>query len=110
MRAVAFGNTAEVKAILDNGANPNERNSFDATALIWAAGDEKKVRLLLAKDADVKAATKKGRTPLMVAAACDGCSAIVKLLLAKGADPKAKDSSGRTALWLAGQAGDAESI
>ena len=60
--------------------------------------------------ADVNARTQQGRTALMVAAACDGCSGVVRLLLAKGADAKVKDSGSETALALAAEAGDLESV
>jgi hypothetical protein len=50
------------------------------------------------KGADVNAHSKLGRTPLMIAASCDGCSVTIKLLLDKGADPKAADKQGNTAL------------
>jgi hypothetical protein len=39
------------------------RNSFDATALLWAAGNAAKARLLVEHGADVNAASKQGRTP-----------------------------------------------
>jgi ankyrin repeat protein len=108
--AAAFGSPEAVSMLLDAGAGVNDRNSFDATPLIWAAADPAKVRLLLAHGADVNAKTRQGRTALMIAAACDGCSAIVRELLAKGADPKAADIGDATALQLAAGAGDAESV
>jgi ankyrin repeat protein len=110
MHAAAFGTADSVKALLDAGADVNARNSFEATALVWGAADEAKVHLLVEHGADVNVRTKSGRTPLMVASACDGCSAIVRYLLAKGADARAKDQTGVGALHLAALAGDSKSV
>ena len=60
--------------------------------------------MLVDKGADVNAHSKLGRTPLMIASACDGCSATVKLLLDKGADPNARDKQGNSALAAASSA------
>ena len=70
-----------VRRLLDGGAEVNARNAFGATALLYAAADEAKAWLLMARGADVNAQTRPGRTPLMIAAACDGCSAVIKLPL-----------------------------
>jgi ankyrin repeat protein len=108
--AAGFGSPKALALLLDAGAGVNDRNNFEATALVWAAATPVKARMLLAHGADVNARTRQGRTPLMVAAACDGCSEIVRELLAKGADAKAADNGGSTALELAAGAGDAESV
>jgi ankyrin repeat protein len=108
--AAGFGSREALKLLLDSGADVNARNSFDATALVWAAADLAKLKLLLSHGADVNARTRLERTPLMVAAACDGCSENVRLLLDQGADVKTQDKGGTTALALAGQAGDVDSI
>lgn len=108
--ASAFGSVDAVRTLLAAGADVNARNGFNATPLIWSASNVTKVRLLLDHGADVNAATTQGRTALMIAAACDGCSEIVKLLLAKGADPKVKDTGGVTSLMLAADSGDRESF
>jgi ankyrin repeat protein len=110
MHAAAFGSPEAMKLLLDRGADVNARNAFDATALVWGAADERKVHMLAEKGANVNARTKQGRTPLMAAAACDGCSGIVRYLLSKGADPKVKDNSGGTALKSAAAAGDAATV
>ena len=99
-----------VRRLLDGGAEVNARNAFGATALLYAAADEAKAWLLMARGADVNAQTRPGRTPLMIAAACDGCSAVIKLALEKGADAKARDIGGATALEPAASAGDSESV
>ncbi len=110
MHAAAFGSAEAMKLLLDKGANVNAKNNFDATALLWAACDPVKTRTLIEHNADVNAKSKQGRTPVMIAARCDGNSAIVSMLLSKGADPNVSDSLGVTALHQAAHAGDVESI
>jgi ankyrin repeat protein len=78
--AAAFGSVDAVRRLVERGADVNAKNSFGATALVYAAANEAKVRLLVAHGADVNARTRQGRTPLTIAAACDGCSGVVKLL------------------------------
>ena len=89
MRASAFGSAAEVKALLQKGADPNAKNAQGATALHYAATDEAKIRALLEKGADVNVQSKQGRMPLHVAAAVDGGVNGVRMLLDKGADVNA---------------------
>jgi len=110
IQAAIFGTPESLDELLRQNVNVDARNSFDATALILGAADERKARLLIAKGADVNARSRLGRTPLGTAAACDGCSDIVRLLLSKGADPNAQDKGGLTPLWLAAAAGDTESM
>src|SRR6266852_478193 len=69
MYAAALGSLESVRLLLDAGAEPNAANAFDATPLMWCAGDAAKVRLLLSKGANADARSKLGRTPLMIAAA-----------------------------------------
>lgn len=99
-----------LRSLLDQGADPNTRNGSGATALMWAAGDLSKVRLLLARGAQVNAASEDGRTPLMIAARHEGAAPVVRLLLEKGADVNAKDIQGATALVQAATAGDVETL
>lgn len=110
MHAAAFGSLDAVQTLLDAGADIEAANSFGATALVWAASDEAKVHLLVEHGAKVNVRTKLGRTPLMIAAACSGCSALVRYLLAKGADVQARDEQGADALESAALAGDAKSV
>src|SRR5690348_7081614 len=46
MHAAAFGNLETMKLLLDAGADVNAHNDFNATALLWAASDIDKARLL----------------------------------------------------------------
>src|SRR5262249_37648234 len=84
------------------------RNDNNATALMWAATDLAKTRLLLDHGADVNAISNDSRTALMVAAARPGGGAVVKLLLDRGADPNPKTLS--PPLLEAATAGDAETL
>src|SRR5262249_55214412 len=98
-----------VRLLLDRGANPNHADNAGATALMWAIPDEAKVRLLLAKGAQVNVASKTtGRTPLLIASGRPGAAGVVRLLLAKGADPRARDSKGETTVFRAALSGDPE--
>ena len=108
MYSAAVGSQHAMKLLVEAGADVNAKNAFDATPLMWAAGDIAKVRLLLANGADVNARSKIGRTPLLNAALHDGSSEIVRLMLDKGADLKARDESGLSVLQAAVFSNDAE--
>ena len=110
MYAAAYGSLDAMKALLSAGADVKAKNAFDATALLWSAHDLAKVRLLVAKGADVNARSKQGRTPLIVAASHDGSSEVVKFLLDKGADISARDGTGTTALVAAAEANDTATV
>jgi len=101
MYAAAYGSVDAMQALLAAGANINAVNAQKATALIWAANDIEKVRLLLDKGADVNAASVLGRQAIHIAAASDNGGEIVPLLMKRGADPKARDARNNTTLLLA---------
>ena len=110
MYAAAAGSTEAMKLLLDRGANPNAKNAFGATALMWASGDIDKVRLLLSKGANVNARSDFGRTPLMLAALHDGSFEIAKLLIDKGADVSACDKTKFCVLEAAAQGNDTSTV
>jgi ankyrin repeat protein len=110
MDAAAFGSTDAVQLLLDRGADPNAKNAFAATALMWAAGDMEKVRLLVGKGADVNARSNIGRTPLLIAVLYDGSFEIARLLIEKGADATARDKLGVTVLEAAAQGNDTATV
>ena len=91
--AALYGGAAEVKLLLDGGADPNIRNDAGASALMWGAGDLEKVKLLVDHRADVNAKSDAGRTPLLIAAGRFGNAPVVKLLLEHGAKPSARSAS-----------------
>ena len=110
--AAADGGQADtVKVLLDAGANLNEADMADRTALKFAVsgGHDEVVKLLLDGGADPDATDGDNWTALMFAAAttrCDeiGRSKVAKLLLDSGADMDKMDGSGQTALMVAAAA------
>jgi ankyrin repeat protein len=95
--AAAYGSTEAVRILLAAGADPNARNDFEVTPLIWSATDPEKVRLLVNQGADVNAKSKMGRTAIWLAAANDGSSGVVKFLLEHGAKPDGSEILAATA-------------
>ncbi len=87
MYAVLYTGPATMERLLKQGADPNQRNDANATALMWAAADLEKTRVLVAHGADVNARSSDMRTPLIVAARRPGNTAVVNLLLEHGANP-----------------------
>jgi ankyrin repeat protein len=120
LHAVIQNETAEVEALLKQGADPNALAAFDSAdawvlqgvisdptppPLVVAASfgcidDSLAVRLLISAGAKVNVADSTGRTPLMAASQL-GWDPSVQLLLEKGADVNAVDRAGRTPLMYA---------
>ena len=69
LTAARQGDTNQVKALLDKGADVNAKDKYGDTALMGAAeaGNTDVVRVLLDKGADVNAKSKDGVTALMYA-------------------------------------------
>jgi ankyrin repeat protein len=112
MYAVLYSNAAMLERLLKLGADPNRRNDANATALMWAATEMDKTKVLLSHGADVNARSSDMRTPLMIAARKLGNSAVVKLLLDNGAipNPNPHPSAESSPLLDAASAGDADSV
>jgi ankyrin repeat protein len=108
-----FGSTADVKKLLDGGLDPNvATKSGGTTALMMAAPDADKMKLLIDRGANVNARSETKYTALMVAAQYGIHSTpAIRLLLAHGAD--ASQSQGKPLfnadpLFLAAYSGNAE--
>ncbi len=111
MLAVLFGDAAMVELVLKHGADPNQADAAGATPLMWAVPDLQKVRLLIARGANVNARSSGlGRTPFLIAAGYPGTVDLLALLLAGGADLRAKDAAGFSALAIAMQSADVEVV
>ena len=112
MYAVLYTGVPTLDRLLKLGADVNKRNDANATALMWAATDLEKVRLLLEHGADVNARSSDMRTPLMIAARRPGNTAAVKLLLEHGANPNpnAHPATESSPLIEAAEAADAAAM
>ena len=110
---MAFGTLADVKRLLDEGLSPNvATKSGGVTALMAAAPDVDKMRLLLDRGADVNARSKVRFTALMVAAQYQGSDAAMNLLLDRGARVAPADGEeapvfNANAFFIASYAGNA---
>jgi cytohesin len=92
-----------IRAMLEQGADPNFRSPEGATALMLAIDNDanpETIALMLEKRASVNVVDRDKNTPLMFAADRFS-SAIVKLLLDRGADVKARDKDNNTPLLRA---------
>jgi len=112
MYAVLYGDASMMEQLLKKGANPNQPNDAGATALMWAATNLEKTRVLLAHGAEVNTLSNDMRTPLMIAAGHPGGTTIVKLLLEHGANPNPtrNPDSDSSPLIQAALAADPESM
>ena len=108
MSAALYGDAALVKRLLALGADPDARDTAGATALMWAAPDRDKMRLLLDAGADVNARSDAGRSALVVTSGIVGAADALKLLLDYGADPWPWRASEPSPLREAARANDGE--
>ncbi len=97
--AAENGNLLKVKMLLENGANVNDGEEYDMTALMLTAanGHIEVVKLLLENGAHVNQKDKGGWTALMSAAA-NGRSEVAEVLLECGANPNIASNHGKN-VW-----------
>jgi ankyrin repeat protein len=110
-----FGSVADVRKLLDGGLSSNAATkSGGTTALMMAAPDVEKMRLLIDRGADVNARARSRFSALMVAAQYQEGDAAINLLLDRGAQV-APPSDGAAVFSanpfvLASYAGNAKSL
>src|SRR5262249_54817918 len=75
------GSAAELRKLLDAGMKPDASSTGGTTALMFAARDIEKVKLLIERGANVNARAATGVTVLTVASRYRGNSEVVRLLL-----------------------------
>ncbi len=116
VRAVLYGNKAQVEAWLNQGGNINAplyaggHPKYSQPPLIIAAYRHPEMtQFLIDKGADPNVRDHLGGTTALMQAADAGQVEIVKILLAAGADPLAVNNYGHTALAVA-QSGEALSL
>jgi ankyrin repeat protein len=85
IRIALTGSAADLKAALANGMKANAKTARGTTALMLAARDPEKVKLLLDAGADANARADSGFTALMVASRHRANVETVRLLLKHGA-------------------------
>jgi len=104
--AVNKGEAADVRKLLEAGANPDEQDGYGWTPLRYAVrgGHMDAALALIESGADVDLASNTGRTPLMSAAG-NGLSDMVEMLLKAGADHKAVNKAGETAFRISMRGG-----
>jgi ankyrin repeat protein len=102
---------AEVRRLVQDGADVKAVQADGATALHWAAyyGDVSLASLLLDAGADVAAANRNGSTPLWLAAG-QGDAPMIEALLENGADANERLPLGRRPLMLAARSGHVEAV
>ncbi len=90
-----FGTAADLKKLLDSGFDPNAATKAGGTtALMLAAPDVAKMKLLLDRGAKVDARSKDRYSALLVAANYPGSSAAINLLLDRGATVRLPQGQG----------------
>jgi len=120
MAALDYHSSDVARALIENGADANARDSLGRTAMAVAVVNcPEAIELLLASGADINEQTRFG-SPLLIAARhqrsypeavglfalrqqarqIKGQPNAVKILIEKGADPNARDEAGRNALML----------
>ena len=103
MRCARTGNVEAVRALLEHGADLTvKENQKGQTALMWAIEERHSevARLLIERGADVKAKTKSGFTPMLVAAR-QGDLHTGRLLVERGVDVNETGPGGLSVLLLA---------
>ncbi|TAL37286.1 MAG: hypothetical protein EPN97_05515 [Alphaproteobacteria bacterium] len=111
LECVAKHDADRAMHFLNGGANINERDANDDTALLYAVrgGDIKMALMLISKHASLDAQDKDGATALIIASK-KGDIQLVKALIEANADINIEDSHGKKALDYAMRSADPQLV
>jgi ankyrin repeat protein len=112
LRTALFGDAKQLGALLDAGLDPNTKTKSGTTVLMASALDPEKVRMLIARGADVKARSVSGHDALTIASAYRGSAVSLQVLIDAGAelDPPESVRSRNTPLVFASMSGDIDNV
>ena len=110
MLAGLYADAGMMRLLLERDADPNAKNVFGATALMWVADDFEKAKLLIDASADVNARDEDGYTPSMVAAGTPRGGRTLGMLIESGADLEAERPNGTGLLQIAAGSGALQSV
>jgi len=85
--AAVYGEPAQIRALLDKGADVNAVNLDGITPLIWGVRDDDVAGLLIDRGADINAVSDGGVSPLLAAAGRADSTALIRRLVEKGVRP-----------------------
>ena len=111
IEAVKRGDLAQVRALVERGADVDAPEIDGTTALHWAVhrDDGDVAALLIGAGADVTAANRYGVAPIALAS-LNGSASMLTKLLAAGADANRAQPEGETALMTAARTGRVEAV
>jgi ankyrin repeat protein len=92
MSTALFGAPGQLLKLLDGGLSVNSKTSNGTTLLMMAAPNAEKVRMLIARGADVKARGASGNDAVTIAAAYRGTAVSLRALLDAGAEVSPPDN------------------
>ena len=109
--AVKAGDTARIRALIDDGADVSQAEPDGTTPLHWAAygADVEATRLLLGAGAVANTGNRYGVRPLSLAC-ISGSPGVVAALLDAGANPNSTLTEGETALMTAARSGNVDVV
>jgi uncharacterized protein len=109
--AAMNGDTATVRALVEQKADVNAVQADGATAIQWAVyrDDLQMADVLIAAGANIKLPNREGATPLYLAS-LHGSAAMIEKLLKDGADVNERGAHGETPLMLVARTGNLDAI
>ena len=110
INAALYASADCMKLLLEKKANPNLKNMFGQTPLMYCTHDIGRMKLLLQYGADINAKSNSGNTPLLIACIGYGQYENLKFLIDKGADPLARNNNKETSLMRVAQSGDTMTV